>query len=131
MSLLHVITNFAFMGKYIFRSEEVEEYLNNNDILIDNFREELEKLVCDKFLQKKEIHNRCVLFKGRKYELRDGKKGIGYYLIPRHYKNRSGKGNRISILKKKIRSIPASKYWKDNEYRISSKFISKKMRFTI
>lgn len=131
MALLHVISNFVFMGKYIFRSEEIEDYLNKNDIQIDNFREQLEKLVYDQFLSKKEKHNKCVLFKGREYELRYGKRGFGYYLIPHHYKNRRGKGNRISILKKKTVDVQASKYWRDNEYRISSKFITEKMRFTI
>lgn len=131
MSLSYIISNFVFTGKYTFRREEMEDYLSKHNIYIDNLSRELDKLVTEKSLFVREVHNKCVLFKGRKYELREGENGFGYYLVPTILKGNRRRGNRISILKKKIKELHSCRYWKDEEYRVSGIFISKKIRLTI
>ena len=130
MSLSYVLGTFVFAGKYTFRREEIEDYLSKHNIYIDNLGKELDKLVSDRCLFVREVHNRCVLFKGRKYELREGENGFGYYLVPT-IKSGRVRGNRIRILKKKVSELRACRYWKDNEYRVSGMFISKKIKLTV
>lgn len=131
MSLSYILGSFVFAGKYTFRREEIEDYLSEHDIHIDNLSEELDKLVSDRCLFVREVHNKCVLFRGRKYELREGENGFGYYLVPTIKPGRRVRGNRISILKKKIKELRACRYWKDKEYRISGMFISKKIKLIV
>jgi hypothetical protein len=87
--------------------------------------------VSDRCLFVREVYNKCVLFKGRKYELREGENGFGYYLVPTIKPGRRPRGNRISILKKKIKELRACRYWKDKEYRVSAMFISKKIKLIV
>jgi hypothetical protein len=103
-----------YMGKYKFTQNDVYEYMKKNEIPICITSDHFKEFVENQSLIASYIYHKLVVHNGHTYELKNGKKGYGFYLV---------RGN---IKRRKKYSQSASNTWREITYQITNRLYSKR-----